>query len=432
MVSYLTLLTLHKDVAMKSQIFINKLLTGVLAFLMMAVVYAGTPLWTLTNSNALGSNGLATGVSPGSVTITATMGTVSGSTELTITSPRTTTLNISPSQLALSVTGLIEYGVRSPSGVARTITITNEGPVPALTLAVTLPVWPSGTIADTTNCQGITLGVGESCTITVTPGDTATSDSSSNPCSAQVSNHVPVPGVVQVTSSNANDVSTHVVVLNYGCIYQRGYIYAFDDTTPNTGSVGGKVAATSDQAPPSPNGVIWSSNGSGSNVAYNVIYGISRTSTTALANPGAGYVGGQSACNGATDGACNTNNIYIYYQSYATGHPINLSYYAAGLCKQLSVDGYSNWYLPAICEMGYYMATGCGSSGTPTLQNMQSNLVNLNGLNLLSGSYWSSTEDSSSPLNYGWGEFFASGDGSVLNKYKSNQLGVRCSRALSV
>ena len=113
-------------------------------------------------------------------------------------------------------------------------------------------------------------------------------------------------------------------------------MYAFDDTTSATGSVGGKVVTISDQAPAYPNGIIWSSNGtdgSSSNVAYNIIYGISETSTTSSANPSSGQETGQTACNGSTDGFCNTNNIYVYYQNFATNHPIYLSYYAAGLCK---------------------------------------------------------------------------------------------------
>lgn len=62
----------------------------------------------------------------------------------------------------------------------------------------------------------------------------------------------------------------------------------------------------------------------------------------------------------------------------ATAGPTPLSYYAAGLCAA-TISGYSDWYLPAICEMGYGVAN-CGTSGVPELQNMQANLVNYNGL----------------------------------------------------
>ncbi|HHI9468053.1 TPA: hypothetical protein ACP9DH_003890, partial [Legionella anisa] len=130
-----------------------------------------------------------------------------------------------------------------------------------------------------------------SCTITVTPGSTATSDGT-NPCSSNGT--APLPGAVQVSADNATTVSTDVVVLSYGCIYQGGYVYAFDDTTPNTSSVGGKVATTSDQAAPYPNGIVWSSNGGtgggtgGSDpvdVSYDTLPGIALASTSSVGSP---------------------------------------------------------------------------------------------------------------------------------------------------
>ncbi len=139
----------------------------------------------------------------------------------------TTTLSTSASQLALSVTGLTEYGISGTpsSGLPRLITITNTGSNPAVNLAVTPPIWPAGTSSSTT-C-GSTLAACSTCTITVTPGAAATSDGT-NPCS---SGTAPVPGTVQVSADNATALSINVVVLGYGCIYQGGYVYAFDDTT---------------------------------------------------------------------------------------------------------------------------------------------------------------------------------------------------------
>ena len=80
--------------------------------------------------------------------------------------------------------------------------------------------------------------------------------------------------------------------------------------------------------------------------------------------------------------------------------------------------------------MGYGSSAACGVSGTPTLQNMQSDLVDT--LNLLSGFYWSSTEFSGFPTDGAWYQFFASG-GSSTQDYdvKGFTLGVRCSRALT-
>ncbi|WP_419421528.1 hypothetical protein ACNVED_16590 (plasmid) [Legionella sp. D16C41] len=342
----------------------------------------------------------------------------------------TTTLSTSISQLALSVTGLTEYGVSGnpASGLARLITISNTGSNTALNLAVNTPTWPAGT-SSTTTCTN-TLPAGSSCTITIIPGATATSDGT-NPCS---SGTAPIPGAIQISADNAATVLTHVVILNYGCIYQGGYVFALDDTTPDTGSVGGKVVTTADQAAAYPNGIIWSSNGNGgssADVAFDSIYGISQLSTPSSPNPSSGQVAGQTACYGATDGVCDTNNIYVYYQNNATNAPINLSYYAAGLCKQM-IANYSDWYLPAICEMGYRINNGCGTSSVPTLQNIQSSLIDRSGFSAPAGRYWSSTEISTPQQNYGaWYQLFASSGSSQVPDFKDGPFGVRCSRALT-
>lgn len=356
-------------------------------------------------------------------TVTNASGTIAGANVTNVSVScvtNTTTLATSVNDLALSVTGLTEYGISGTpaSGVARVITITNTGSNAAFNLSVTSPTWPAGTTTST-NC-GSLLAASSSCTITITPGNTAASDGT-NPCS---SGTAPIPGSVQISADNTNTVSSNVVILSYGCIYQGGYVYALDDTTTDTGSVGGKVAATADQAA----SVMWSSNSVGS-VAFNTIYGIAETSTTVSPDPSSGQVSGQTACNGATDGACDTNNIYVYYQNNAPGAPINLSYYAAGLCKQ-TISSYSDWSLPAICELGFG-GTACGTLGSPMLQNMQSNLVDFNGLNLLGGLYWSSTEFSGSPSSIAWIQLIAPGSVNQNSFVKSVQAGVRCSRSLS-
>jgi hypothetical protein len=383
----------------------------------------------------------------------------------------TTTLSTSVSQLALSVTGLTEFGVSGTpsSGLSRIITITNTGSNPAVNLSVTPPTWPTGT-TNTTTC-GSTLAAGNTCTITITPGATATSDGT-NPCSGGTA---PIPGAVQVSADNATTVSSDVVVLGYGCVHQGGYVYAFDDTTLNTGSVGGKVATTSDQAAAFPNGIVWSSNGGtgggvgGINLvdtSYDSIPGIGETSTSATGSPtyatfasffSTTYTNTNpfssasfAMCNGALDGACNTGNILTFYNQFITNNtqanggptpytastgPTNITYYAAGLCKQ-TISTYSDWYLPAICEMGYTgsvgLNAGCGTSSIPTLQNIQSSLIDSSGLSTPAGYYWSSTGYSGGPQSFAWSQFFASGGGSYQDVIdKDLQLGVRCSRALT-
>src|SRR5262245_25802385 len=87
-----------------------------------------------------------------------------------------TTLSSSVSSLALSVTGLTEYGVSGTpsSGLARTITITNTGSAAANGLVTTPSALPSGT-AITANTCASTLAPGASCAITITPGNTPNS-----------------------------------------------------------------------------------------------------------------------------------------------------------------------------------------------------------------------------------------------------------------
>jgi hypothetical protein len=370
-------------------------------------------------------------------------------------STNTTTLSTSVSTLALSVTGLTQFGVNGTpsSGLARVVTVTNTGALTATNLSVILPTLPSGSSSSTT-C-GSTLTPSASCTITITPGATATSDGT-NPCTGLTA---PVPGEITVSADNATTTTVGVVVLGYGCIYQGGYVFALDDTTPNTSSVGGKVAAISDQAPAFPNGVVWGSNGGSSvNVSFDLIPGISETSTTVSGSPSytdfsawfsTTYTNlnpftsaSFASCAGSFDGSCNTANIVTFYSQFITNFtggggpftasagPTSLSFYAAGLCSQ-TIAGLTDWYLPAICEMGYGSGTApCGTMGSPGSQNIQGNLVGSLGLNL-TGSFWSSTEFSFAPTTNAHVQVFDVGSGSaqgVVNK--SNLLGVRCVRSL--
>lgn len=342
------------------------------------------------------------------------------------TAPSVTTLTTSVSHLALSKTGYTEYGLPGTptpsSGVPRTITVSNTGSSAASNLSISYPTWPLNTTASST-C-GASLAAGSSCTITITPGNTATSNGT-NACTTGVA---PTPQTISISADNASTVSSTAVILGYGCIYQGGYVYALDDTSAASTSVGGNVATTSNQ---SNAGIIWSSDGNGGTSAI-AIYGISETSTSVSANPSSGAVNDQTACNGSIDGSCDTNNIYVYYQTTATNFPISTSLYATGLCKK-TISTYSDWYLPAICEMGYdtfASGSGCGTSSTPTLQNMQSDLVDT--LNLWSGGYWSSTESSSLPSNAAWVQDFALANNSFQGiNGKGGFLGVRCSRALT-
>ncbi len=178
-----------------------------------------------------------------------------------------------------------------------------------------------------------------------------------------------------------------------------------------------------------------------------------------------------SSCNGATEGACNSSNILAFYNAtynginyittnYSTSCDRNQSGgtggcslsagqtaftdYAAGRCANYVIDSsgntpcqvgnvcYENWYLPSICEMGYdtnAFGNGCGiPPAPPTIQNIQSNLVD-NSIVNLTDLYWSSTEYSPLPQITSWIQVFSSSGGSQGFGVKYDQLNVRCSRA---
>lgn len=319
--------------------------------------------------------------------------------------PGTTTLAASVSSLVLAV-----------NGTSRTITITNMGTTTALSVAYTpTPDFPLGTIVSASTCG--TLPPAASCVLTVTPGATPT---------AAVGDVNPSPVVLSVAGANTNTVSPSITVLDFGSVYQGGYVFAIDDTTPDTSSIGGKVAALTNQAAAFPNGIIWSSNGNSgtsADVVFDNISGIDETST-----PSTG------TCNGNSDGACDTQVIISQYSPPTTNPAVNLSYYAAGLCSSTQ-GGYSDWYLPAICEMGYdtiSSGTGCGTASAPTLQNMQSNLVDNGDVGGLAGNYWSSTEYSANPTAWTLSQIFATGGASAQSATnKGSPLGVRCVRVMT-
>ena len=306
-----------------------------------------------------------------------------------------TTLTPSLAALALAINDTAVNAALT--GIARQAIISNTGSIPATNVSISYPTWPSGTTASST-C-GSTLMPAATCSITVTPGPNATSS-----CTSGIA---PTPGVVSITSDESASSLFTVTVLGYDCIYQGGYVFAIDDTTANTDSILGKVAALIDQAAPNPNGVSWSPNGD----FFNIL-GIDENST--------------SPCAANTDGACDTAQIVAHYSAAAP------SSYAAGLCLD-TINGYSDWYLPAICELGfdeYSNGSGCGALSSPLIQNMQSNLVGTS--NTFQGSYWSSTQYSALPASAAWNQYFnANGTDQQYATDKNNLPGVRCARALS-
>ena len=272
-----------------------------------------------------------------------------------------TTLSLSISSLALSV---MDAGLdASLTGTPRQIIVTNNGSIPATNVAVNsgTPL-PNGTTM-TTTCV-VTLAPSSSCSITITPGTQATSDCQFGSAAT--------PSAVSVSADDATTVQSNVSVLSFGCIYQGGYVYSIDDTTPTTSGVGGAVAAPADASA----GIQW----------YNGTYVTTNASSL-------------------SDGASNTQLI-VAVQGGGS--------YAASLCATSAVSGYSDWYLPAENELSLVYA------------NVASNAIG----NFASGDYWSSAEYNANPLLQAWAEDFSAAGAQVYGT-KSLVLGVRCVRRMN-
>lgn len=297
-------------------------------------------------------------------------------------------------------------------GSSRQIVITNSGVGAANNVTYHLsPALPAGSSMSPASCG--TIAAGGSCVLTIAPGATP----SATPGDTQ-----PTPLTLTVSGSNTNTLTSSINILTYGSVYESGYIFAIDDTTSPTSSIGGKVASLTDQVSSGSTAIIWSSNGTVQVVDRSNITGIYEISTA-----------GPNSCNGNSDGACNSTLILNHYLP-VTSYP--LSFYAAGICTE-TIDDYTDWYLPAICELGYdtlNIGSGCGTSSTPTLQNMQSNLVDNGNIGALSGTYWSSTEYTKllgNPTDDAWVQTFGVSSNSQTGSDKSVNFGIRCVRALT-
>lgn len=355
-------------------------------------------------------------------------------------------INCQPSSLCSSVQNL------ALTGTPRKITIQNTGSVVATNLSVTPSGLPTGTSITSNTCSS-SLIPGGTCSVTLTPGSIASPNVSSVACT---SGTTPTHGTVAIAADNAPTTNlVSVTLLGYGCMVQGGMLFAVDDTTPNTGSIAGKVISLADQAAPSigsgaqSTSLVWSSNGTSSSVVDNTsILGVGISSIISLPVPTTpAYPVGTPAflpCNGHIDGSCNTSNIVSYYTANrASGGsaPTPLTYYAAGLCKQ-PISGHSDWYLPSICELdGANLLASCPAGIQSVLESIPALIGNPNagtpsssctlGSNCLAGKYWSSTEPLLLPGTTAVLENFNSSLGSALTAtLKSARSGVRCARAL--
>jgi hypothetical protein len=312
--------------------------------------------------------------------------------------PPNTTLSPLTQNLALSIQSPLPNSDPALVGTPRIIRIQNTGLAPANNVQVSTSGLPAGTLITSNTCVG-TLNAGASCDITITPGSNASLDAGSNACTAPPGT-APAPTVVTVSADNAPSTDVNVLILGYGCIYQGGYLFSVDDTTPETGSIGGKVAATQDLLVL----VRW-----GPDVLVN---GINETSTA-----------GPNSCDGKNDGACNTSRII----AAGLTPPV-----AAQLCEDLDSGGFSDWFMPAICELGRYSNPpgGIDAGCAPTNPNLYTTLHTQSLGLFVNAVYWSSTQDLANPTSSAWLQLLTNGIQSTSSKSLNNNR-VRCVRAFT-
>lgn len=316
------------------------------------------------------------------------------------------------------------------SGNARSIRIINTSNSGVNITSVITNNFPAGTVLLTpaSACTAnTTIPAGGSCTITIQPGPTVSSDTSAKPCTSGIA---PTnPGQVSI---GGPDIGVDVFVVDYGCQYQGGYLFSIDDNTPTTASIGGAVLVFTPTGLPSRP---WSP-------SNNSIWGIDDTSTTSTPSPSAAPTllqPGQLNCDGMDDGSCNSNNIFVYpnYGNEAT--------YAVGICSFAEDNTgnacsgntcYTDLYLPSLCELNSENAAGI-SNCVPGTASIASNLSILYssctfGNNCLSGAYWSSTEYSNGPLNDAWAVSFPPVNTSLTTVDKSMSSAFRCARKVTI
>ena len=304
-----------------------------------------------------------------------------------------TTITATP-LLALSVTGLTTT-TGNNSGTARFIKITNTGANVASNVNYTVsPALPSGSSISPASCGSI--AVGATCTLTVTPGATP---------SAPVGNNSPTPVTVNITGDNTNSPTSSVSILTYGSFYQAGWLFSIIETANTSAKIGGTVAGESD---------------------------VAGQSTTQYSS---GAANTTTSMYSGTNGSANTAAMKAQYGSGTN--------YSAGLCisPNYTAGGYTDWYLPAICQMGYNASDtnfNCTNSGSANyIPNIQVNLLQKYPTRLFNftnnGYYWSSTASQSGASSNAWSQEYILGGGAGLGGSDPVNFihGVRCARNLT-
>lgn len=252
-----------------------------------------------------------------------------------VTVPVTTIPNAS---LSLSATSL----TLKAGGKSRSVSITPHADAQDVTYTLSAPL-PEGTTITPFTCGSIPAT--ESCVLTVYPGKVAGA-----------------PVTLSISGVNTDTVEVSIAVVELGSLHQGGYVFAINDETPSSQSIGGKVVRTKDDG---------------------------RMKTWAQGTP---YSVGATSL---TDGAANTA---LMVKHLGENSP------AAMECANFEIDDAGNtpcrsgskchkeWYVPALCELAPFN----GTNGCPEFfANVTDNLFRLSPSigNIRKVPYWTSTED---------------------------------------
>lgn len=252
------------------------------------------------------------------------------------------------------------------SGNPRSFIVQNNSAYDALNVTTNLSSLPIVASVSPASCG--TIAAGSSCTISVTPAAGAAAGQNA------------ATGNFTVSGTNTtNTLSGSLAVLNYGNIYQDGYIFSLDDTTT---PLSAKAAAKSDD---SPIGVNWSA--SGGNLA-----------TTTTSGP---------------------ENLIVLKDAGLNAASFPAEY---NCTQEISTPGnYTGWYLPAICEM---------SANNPSCSAQNNMQASLYSLGIFSASaYWSSSQ---SGFANAYTQIFNSGGGTQNTPVKTSGTAfVRCARVIT-
>lgn len=184
-------------------------------------------------------------------------------------------------------------------------------------------------------------------------------------------------------------------------------MFALDDKTAITGSVSGKVIASADTSPHAH----WS------------------PTATEVAGVSDDSLVGASSCSGAVDGRCNTARILAHFPSGGRN-------FAAAQCADLREGGFADWYLPALCEMGYNAPGSvggmCGTRDAPLVpDNIRARLFDVDPLGTFSDHYWTSTQASLNPGTAAHRAIYRRNEPNTDASKLTELLPSRCARAFA-